>query len=345
MKTLIADATQSVRCLSPLLVREPKKARSVATRSTRRQSDLRRAAPLPWRRNILGIAVGEKSSNRETVEGQFCLKFFVREKLAKSRLSSDEIIPEIMAFDSFETEVLTDVECFPGIPVAHSSERVRPLRPGSELGHYIGTKGTLGLIVKRRGTAQPLLLSCSHVLALAGRVDPLDIHMNAIEQPADFDAEVGPNRVGKLSDSFTRIVPGSMNRVDAALAVVEAQEVSTSIPEIGAPTGVSQLLDNNPSRVSGVAVMRYGAATEFQLGVIRSVEATFPIRYPILGDRVAFLQGMVLYRTTCAPGDSGSAVLDAQNREVMGLHVAGVGNFGLFTPIQVVFDELDVELF
>lgn len=345
MTTLIKHATQSVRLLSPLLVRGPRKRRSSGTQATRRLRDLGRHSPLPWRRNILGIAVGEKSTNSETLDGQFCVKFFVREKLAKSRIPANDMIPETMTLDSIEAEVLTDVEWFPGIPVAHSGDRIRPLRPGASIGHYAGTSGTLGLIVKRRGGTQPLLLSCSHVLALAGRVSPQDAHQNAIEQPADFDADVGPNKVGKLSDLFSRIVAGATNRVDAALAEIdEGQEVSTSIPEIGTPSGLSTLL-NNPSRVSGIPLIRYGAATQLQSGILRSVEATFPIRYPVLGDRVAFMQRMALYKTACAPGDSGSAVLDAQTKEVMGLHVAGAGTFGLFTPIQIVFDEFDAELF
>lgn len=346
MSTLFENAARSVACLSSLLVRGPSKTPSSAKRRTKRQNDLRRASPLPWRRNILGIAVAEKATNHENIEGQFCLKFFVREKLSRSRIRPAEIIPEVMALDSIEAEVLTDVDWFPGIPVAQSSERVRPLRPGAAVGHYLGTKGTLGLIVKQRGAAEPLLLSCSHVLALAGEVDPQDVHENAIEQPADFDAEVGSNRVGKLSQTFSRIIAGSMNRVDAALAEIdEGQEVSIAIPEIGKPAGISQLLKNDLSRVSGIPVIRYGAATELQSGVLQSVEAVFPIRYPVLGDRVAFLQRMALYKTLCAPGDSGSAVLDPQTREVMGLHVAGVGQFGLFTPIQIVLNALDAELF
>lgn len=347
MSTQIRNATQSVRCLSSLLVRAPRKGQYAATRATKRQKDLARHSPLPWRRNILGIAVGEKSTNREPIEGQFCLKFFVREKLAKSRIPAGEMIPEVITLDSIETEVLTDLERFPGIPIAQSDERVRPLRPGSSVGHYLGgTNGTLGLIVKRRGSDRPMILSCSHVLALGGRVDPDDPHENAIEQPADFDTEVGPNRVGRLSDKFTQIRVDAINQADAALAEIDdGLELSRSIPEIGEPKGVSQLFEEGVTRLSGVVVSRHGVKTGFQTGSLLSIEATFPILYRVLGDRVAFFERLVLYKTICAPGDSGAAVLDSQTKEVMGLHVAGTGDFGMFTPIQIVLDAVDADLF
>lgn len=307
------------------------------------QRDLARAEHWSWRSNILAIGVGEKSTDRQPVTGELCLKFFVREKLAKTRLRSAERIPAKLKLSSIRNALMTDIEEFPGMLATHSNEIFRPVRPGASIGHFRGSSGSVGLIVRRIGTAQPLLLSCSHVLALAGRAQAGD----PIEQPADRDQVIGPNRVGMLTPWFTRITPGNfINDVDAALATLDpGQAASASILDIGNPSGVSNLLPNALSTLSTIHLQRSGAATGKQSGFITAVQALAPIRISVLGDRVATFRQLVIYRTRCSPGDSGAAVIDARNNTVVGIHVAGNGDIGAFIPIQPVLNSLGAELF
>ncbi len=334
-------ASLAAEALTPLLLQKTGEEEPVTSHSKKRRKDIERIASWHWRSNIIGFAVGEKYANRQPVAGQFCLKFFVREKLAKSRLKSYEKIPPKLSFDSLEEEVLTDIEPFPGTPVAQSGLQFRPLRPGSSIGHFLGTSGTIGLIVRLINDNRPLLLSCSHVLARAGMAQSGD----PVEQPADFDRAPGINRVGRLV-AFSRIVPGSLNTVDAAIAELDNNQIADpAILDLGRPRGVQRMSPAALARMAGIPLLRSGDATGRQSGSLLGVHATFPIRIPVLGDRIAVFRDLAVYRTVCGPGDIGAAVLDGRTGGILGLHIAGTGGFGFFTPIETVFNELGIELF
>ncbi len=343
MTTSLKNASLASEVLMPLLLQKPGEDDHITSRSKKRRKDLSQVTSWHWRSNIIGFAVGEKYANRQPVQGQLCLKFFVREKLAKSRLKPSERIPPQLRLESVEDEIVTDVEPFPGTPVAHGGQRIRPLRPGASIGHFLGTSGTIGLIVKQVNSDKPLLLSCSHILARGGLAQSGD----PIEQPADFDRAVGPNsRVGRLTPFFSRIVPGGLNTIDAALAEIDpGQMVDPSILDIGRPQGVHRLSPSMLANMSGVPLLRSGDATGRQSGTLVGVRASFPILMPVLGDRIAVFRELAVYRTISSPGDSGSVVLDGRTGGVLGMHVAGVGDFGLFTPIQAIFNEFSIDLF
>lgn len=298
-------------------------------------------ASLPWQTNVLGIAVSEKTTEHKRCKGELCLKFYVRKKLAPSRVSAKELIPAVLPLESVGAEVVTDIEECSYTPVLHAA-RFRPLRPGSSIGNFHGMgRGTLGLIVRKIGDTAPLLLSCSHVLGLGGfgaRNDP-------VEQPGDFDINTLQNAVGRVLE-FTDLDPGVINEVDAGLVELDVgQEVDPALLGLNRPSGIEDFTIDDLAQMSGMPLLRSGATTDLQPGTLRSVHASFNLRFEDLNTVLTY-SNLAVYITNAEGGDSGAAVINGDTNNVVGLHIGGDGGSqGFFTPIRTVFDRLKIELF
>ncbi|EWM15380.1 S1 family peptidase [Kutzneria sp. 744] len=114
-----------------------------------------------------------------------------------------------------------------------------------------------------------------------------------------------------------------------------------SIVDIGAVTGTA-------AAVRGTVVRKRGRTTGLTTGRITSVDATVLLDYRDgLGVRV--LRDQIRIEAVGGVlgdyGDSGSAVVDSDNR-VVGLYVAGnpSGTVAFAGPIGKVLDQLDVDL-
>jgi hypothetical protein len=335
-------ATRINERLSPLMLTGAGGRRHLARLSKTHRRDLARPSNWAWESDIYAVAIGEKTADRKPQHGEFCLKFFVRRKLAKARLRAAERIPPRLKLPSIGGDVLTDVEEMASMPVAHAGQIFRPVRPGASVGNFRGSTGTAGLIVKRVGTAAPLILSCSHVLALGGRANAGD----PIEQPVHFNGTVNTNRVGTLTPFFTTLDPSVINDVDAAVATLDQGiTADPAILDLAAPTGISDPFDPLAPNLAAIPLVRSGATTGKQMGSIAGLRAKVKIQMPVLGGQVVVFRSMVLYNTHSEGGDSGAAVLDARDNSVVGLHVAGDGGLGTYLPIRQVLDALGVELF
>lgn len=256
------------------------------------------------------------------------MTFFVKRKLAPSRLLRSERIPKELRLQANPgVPITTDVvEVGDGFTLHSSDGVVDPLQPGAPLGHFRGIEGTLGVFVQKRGSADRFLLSCSHVLALsgAGRVgDP-------IEQPLvvneDLDHVVGP-----LSSGFTVLDANAINSEDFALARVDVSILTTPLGAAIAPARVSPL-DASQFEQGTLTVLR-GAASNGAVGSVRSSASTF-----VLGGFT--FAGLVLYRSTCHAGDSGAAVVSGDDEStLLGIHVGGntQQRMGLFQPAGPLF--------
>lgn len=293
-----------------------------------------------WRENIVGLGVGVKRTGGKQVKGQECVTLFVRRKLPKSRLLEHEHIPEWLQLESGRGGVLTDVIPLGSRPVAHA-DRIRPLQPGVEIGHSRGGRGTLGPIVRRIGRDEKLALSCSHVLALAGRLFDgiLDI-----EQPVTDGSDNTNDLVGTLLDGFSVLKsgPSASNRDDVAIATLTAAADSLLLVTGQAPLTASTLT-HFPV---GTRTRLHGAVTENAPGRVLAHGATFTIgEMPFVNGEVPFT-GLIAYETRCARGDSGAAVMEDGTQEVLGIHTAGIAEerFGLFQPIGPIFERLGLEL-
>lgn len=288
--------------------------------------------------NILGFGVGPKIPKEEG-ESDTCLVFFVRRKLAKSRLRDLMSVPKYLSFNTLGTRVMTDVQEWGGLPVSHGT-----VSAGASVGDLSGNSGTMTLAVTDNATGNLMILSCSHVLARCG----LGRAGDQVESPADPTSDPRLNVVGKLV-RFTEIDPHRTdNEVDAAVAKPNnGVNLSNNIPTVGTISSIRDLTQEDDSAV-GVQVQKFGVITGNQTGLIRNIHVSTSIVYHQLsGDPSVDFVELVQYDGVSQEGDSGAPVLDtADSPNVVGLHIAGSsgGTTSLFTHIQFVFDALKVTL-
>ncbi len=286
--------------------------------------------------NILGFAVGPKISSKSSKQSDFCLVFFVRRKLPKSRLRNMVEIPRHLFLNTTEERVRTDVQEWGGLPVAHST-----LQSGASIGGLSGDSGTMTLAVRGATTGDPVILSCSHVIAACGSGQVGD----EVESPSQPTSDPGPHVVGRLR-LFTKVDPSSFNNlVDAALAdPVDGTTLSNAIPQIGSPAGIRDLLLEGEN-AHQVEVQRFGATTGLQTGVVTNFHLSTRIVYPQLGGASVFFSDLAQYDVASEEGDSGAAVVDStEEHRVVGMHIAGLlDGFSLFTHIRHVFRLMKVQ--
>lgn len=287
--------------------------------------------------NILGFGVGPKVP--EESDSDVCLVFFVRRKLAKTRLRDLVAVPKYLALDTLGTRVLTDVQVWGAPPVSHGL-----VSSGASMGDLAGNSGTMTLAVRDNATGDALMLGCSHVLARCGAGQAGD----QVESPADPSSDPRMNVVGRLV-RFTEIDRQSPdNEVDAAVAKPNSGvNLTNDIPTIGTASGIRDLTQEDETAV-GVQVQKFGAITGRQTGHIRNIHVSTSIVYHQLsGDPSVDFIELVQYDSVSKEGDSGAAVLDtADSPNVLGMHIAGSsdGTASLFTHIQFVFDAMQVSL-
>lgn len=289
---------------------------------------------------MVGIGVSRKRESGRRSADAACVTFYVLRKEPKHRLLRRERIPECLEFDSVDGDILTDVVELPGRFVAHAP-RHRPIRPGAEVGHVRGGRGTLGAVVLQGTSTQPLALSCSHVLARSGKIEEFG---RQIEQPVGDNAS---DVVGSLRD-FTVLRSGSLATADVALATLTVDAVPAIVGSEVIPDQASDMQAKD-FRV-GMKTVLIGSVSPGARGEVEAFESTFDIdEMPFVTGPVQF-SGLVAYRSRCAKGDSGGLVMSgdpAQRSLVLGLHTAGRadGKLGLFQPIGPIMSKFNLRLF
>jgi N-acetylmuramoyl-L-alanine amidase len=199
-----------------------------------------------------------------------------------------------------------------------------------------GWSGTAACRVRWRGNPGSYLLSNAHVLAMTGLNAPIE--GDPIIHPS-FGR--GGNQLGvKIAElaNWTRFSGGAdfPNVADAAIARL----VSDHLPGVPQPSGINtHLFEQMPVRFFGAASGRLRTGTIQKLNVCREL----PYKDPGGTTRTYGFCGLVDCTTGADDGDSGSIVVDSDGLAV-GLLFAGSSDLGVFTPIQSVFDLLDLEL-
>jgi hypothetical protein len=282
------------------------------------------------------------------------------QKVDLSELAEQDVVPQ--ALDGVPTDVL---ETGPFVAFSPTPrDRWRPvIPPGASLAHHRVTAGTFGCLVRRGDDI--FILSNNHVLADVNRGRVGD----AILQPSPSDMGTRDDRVATLAEfvpldfgqsppecplatwsaRLLNVVAGAfgsthrlqavkqtagVNRVDAALARPHSPGlVSNAILGIGAPIGVG-------TGELGMAIQKTGRTTGYTEGLITQFDATIRVDYH---GPVAVFEGQFVASPMSQPGDSGSAVLDRENR-VVGLLFAGSDQATLINPVGDVLTMLDVEL-
>lgn len=181
--------------------------------------------------------------------------------------------------------------------------------------HRECASGTLGSMVQDSSNNQ-FILSNNHVLADTNKAKPGDL----IVQPGLADVHCRKTPSNAVA-TFTRTVKvkfgGPSNTIDAAIAAVEPNDVSSDILDIGpiASTVVAPTL--------GMAVQKVGTTTCLTTGMISAVGAHGKINYG--GGKIAkFVDQIIIDGNFSGSGDSGSLIVTQEScPQAVGLLFAG----------------------
>lgn len=317
------------------------------------------AAALHARENVIATGIGYKSTNGKRTE-ELSIVCSVTQKRAKTHLAARDLVPSEVA--GIPTDV---VETGRIRALQTRTSRQRPAPGGVSIGHRDITAGTLGCLVKKDGKL--VILSNNHVLANSNDAAAGD----AILQPGPIDGGRLPNDQiatllnfapirfltpqapsqcgtaraviaflnticrGIQSQTRYQIVTQQIetNLVDAAIAQpMNPADVADRILDVGTIAGVAEA-------TLGTAVKKSGRTTGFTTGEISQVSVTVDVDYG--AGRTARFTDQLLAGPMSQGGDSGSAVLDDQNR-LVGLLFAGSDNSTILNRISHVFAALGV---
>jgi len=319
---------------------------------------------LSQKANVVGVGQGYKLvRGRRTSEP--ALVVLVEKKLPPKDLSRSDLLPQSVG------DTATDVIEIGHVRLLGRTDRMRPAPGGVSIGHYLSTAGTLGAVVRDRHTGEVLILSNNHVLANAtSGADGKAKEGDAIYQPGPYDGGTQEDLIGHL----TRFVPirreygasncpkaarleslgnrvlklirpnyrlsltrleATENRVDCAAATpLQPELVSPEILELGPVRGTA------PVEV-GDRVQKSGRTSGVNQATVQVLNTTLRVSLGEGDD--AIFAGQIVAGPMAQPGDSGSLVLDLNNRAV-GLLFAGSDQSTIINPIQNVLNALEVDL-
>lgn len=309
--------------------------------------------------NVVATGVGYKVTGGRRTDA-LSIVCSVRRKVALSQLAAHDQVPATI--DGIPTDVVATgvIRAF-----QERTARHRPAPGGVSIGHRDITAGTLGCLVRRGG--QVFILSNNHVLANSNgavRGDAIlqpgpvdggrfpDDHIAALEDfvpitflepPSECQfargvitmLNAGCELIGSKTRYRTISIQATENRVDAAIArPLDPMLVKKEILEIGAISG--------PGTGSlGTAIKKSGRTTGLTAGEVLQVDVTVNVQYG--PGQTAQFSDQLLAGPMSQGGDSGSAVLDNNNR-LIGLLFAGSDNSTIINRIEHVFSELGLTL-
>ena len=295
--------------------------------------------------DVVGIGVGPKEKGGQCTNDA-AIKLYVRKKVPR-RAAGDRALPQKIG--TLNTDV---VELAPLRARASYTQRTRPVLGGaSGAVHVPGLTytGTLGMGVRGFGgfADRFFVLSNNHVLANVNEAaigDP-------VLQPGTLDGG-DPNNdvIGRLFDYVTLrfgdpngpLDQQPVNFADAAIAEVTFGEVSREIFWVGYPKGwrsrdtVRTALQNANGQLR---VQKTGRTTAYTNGMLTDVDFDGWVNYD--QGRFAFFENQLLITpgSFSAPGDSGSIILDMEER-IIGLLYAGGATHTIANQIQDVWERL-----
>ncbi len=298
-------------------------------------------------KNVHAVGIGNKIVGGEITE-EPCVRLYVVQKLAKSIMANDDILPE--SIDGIPTDIIESPPAFLTVDAACSAmrrEQNRPATAGVSAAHFQVTAGTISCFCRSTAPGDPegiYVLSNNHVFANVNQGQVGD----DLFQPGRADGGTANDRFAVLH-RYVEIEIGAnaSNRVDAAIgAVLPEVEVDTQICSIGNFGGVRLPQPN-------MKVCKHGRTTGYTEGVVFDLSVDQLIGLdPINGHVVARFRNQLRINVSspfsafALAGDSGSLVVDQSTREVIGLYNAGPngGSYGLANPIQDVLTELEIDL-
>jgi hypothetical protein len=287
----------------------------------------------PWVRPALGLApVGPDQAH-------LAIRLVSKEDADVLLAGLDDAVLE-----EVDVRVIGVVRALTSATPEELQRRTRPLVPGLSVAHPTVTAGTLGGFVRVGGRLA--ILSNNHVLAASDGAaigDP-------VLQPGSVDGgDPATDRVATLA-AFERFAADRANRVDAAVAVVDAEVPLEPGRLPGGPLGFDPVEadDVEPDE----QVEKVGRTTGYTVGRVSAVEVD--------GVAVQYDRGLYTFDDQIeidgvtgpfsAGGDSGSVIWRSADRAPLGLLFAGSetggrtgGGLTFANPLATVLSVLDLE--
>jgi len=264
---------------------------------------------------VTGIGVAPRLTNgAQTGELAVCVRVRAKGDVA---CEAPAWIPPTLRLPGIAGVVLLDVvECAPlQLQLAHCGDAI------SEAGRV--SWGTLGCLVEAGGTlaGKLLMLTCSHVLpgpkgtliewlGFPGRDDASRLALGSLAERSTLRPAIASERYPNL--------------YEVSLTTVAQLTVDDDLRDIGPPSALRMA----PVAV-GEVLRLCGAKSGLREGRVTAVGQNHML--PIGGIEYGF-QGLILHDALTRDGDSGAAVVDAQNR-VVGLHMGRVDGAAVMMPI------------
>lgn len=300
--------------------------------------------------NIDLIDVGFPEHGQVLHEDDLAIRFHVHKKLDGVALETavaknyTQPIPE--QIDGFKTDITEGMyrpnwysmwTSWKRPAVAISNQRAQALNPmegGISISdEYHNAYGTLGGVVRDRMTGEYMILSNWHVLIGDWHYRP----NRRIYQPGRLDGGTAVNTVARLRRHAMSI------GLDAAIASLTGDRaIINNQFGIGPVTGVAQ-------PTLGMVVTKSGRRTNVTKGRVTGLFGKSTINYSGLNRQINNVVTIHQYlpgTEVSAAGDSGSWWLDAETRQVVGLHFAGSNTpeRGLAMNMSVVLKALNIEV-
>lgn len=289
--------------------------------------------------NVVGTGVTYKTTAGKRAQNQWSLRVYVKTKEPEAQIPKNQVVPKTVELPGVAEEIVTDVFPIGLLALQANTTRVRPLAPGISLSLSDGETGTLGCFVAKKSNPQiPLLLSNSHVLAKSGLAAP----RSTVVQPSREDGGKAADMVGQLEDVIPfDFTAGFNNLCDAATASITPGTIANAeIPLIGKPIYSEQY-----KVAVGTQVQKSGRTSEHTVGTVQDTHFRTYMLYPDAngGYSSAGYREQVLCTKYTEKGDSGALVCTTDGKAV-GLHWAGSQASSIFSPIQFVFQQLNIQL-
>lgn len=293
----------------------------------------------------------------------------VKEKKDVSLLAPDEVIPKTVTFKKSGADpstAKTDVIETGTIKAFSHTDKLRPVPGGVSVGHTDVSAGTLGCWVEKDGW--PHFISNNHVLANSNAAQIGD----AILQPGVHDGGTSNDRIAQLVDfvpinfvgdpSDCKVAAGINWLFNAACKAINSRTRHQAVRVKGVTNVVDaaiarvNMLDNVDHNILGIGkynqyatpvlnmpVIKSGRTTGVTTGIIEQVEVSVNVQYG--AGKVAIFTDQVMAGGMSAPGDSGSAILNENTKDLVGLLFAGSDTTTIINPIKFVIDALDFNLY
>jgi hypothetical protein len=306
-------------------------------------------AALLNRPGVTGVGLGLRRRGGRLTD-EVVVKVFVAHKREKADLPAGAVMPATLEAPQGAAAVDVEEMLPPDIPPLHAprldttmaAARLRvPRRPavgGVSVAHHAFPVGTIALGMRHRSSGAHCILSCNHVLSQLNAARLGD----EVLQPAPADGGVLPLSIIGGVLRWTPVAFGGVERnmTDAAIATCVPGQARSWVDGIGAITGVA------PTIALGARVRKVGRATGLTSGIVTVVGASVRPNYAPLGfgQTPALFVNQVVAQIDCAYGDSGSLLVDEENRAV-GLLFGGTrSGHTWFNPFDAVCAALDIEL-